>query len=428
MVTRLTMMEYLDIWLSSNQCWNHLIRKTTTNHTGINLAISNFDLVPSEEEHFRRLLETLDLDKRQKYNCYEWILTEKSGSKIQNGKITGLDLSWEGIHNLPKNFLKGLEHITSLRLDNNPHIVFEDGCFDSIPHLQGLKLQFCNLSEFPIHAFTSVSSIQDLDLSNNPINEMETGSFQKLLNIKSLEISRTGISDLQPFCFAGLGFLAQLSLKNNDLKTIPADTFQGLYSLEILDLCNNEIENLNENAFSGLNKLIELRLDNNNISMLPNTVFHQIPNIECISLANNKISSLNRNFSNLNYLTRLDLDTNLIDQVQQFNFSNSLNLKHILLQSNMIRSIDLSTFDDLNQLELFNIANNPLSGEQIFKLPSQAIFDYRPLIEELSEEEIYKYVVKYHKNTRFVDCVLQSERISDKTIAFLRLLGYNPNH
>jgi len=155
-------------------------------------------------------------------------------------------------------------------------------------------------------------------------------------------------------------------------------------------------------------------------------VFQQFPNIECISLVNNKISSLDRLFSNLNYLTKLDLDTNLIDQVQQFNFSNSHNLKLILLQSNLIRSIDISAFDELKQLELINIANNPLSGEQVFDLPPQAIFDYQPLIKELSPEEIYKYVVKYHKNTRFVDQVLQSQKISDKTIAFLRLLGYNP--
>ncbi|MFV2015897.1 MAG: leucine-rich repeat domain-containing protein, partial [Candidatus Heimdallarchaeota archaeon] len=226
----------------------------------------------------------------------------------------------------------------------------------------------------------------------------------------------------------GLGYLTTLSLKDNDLKSIHGDSFQGLISLEILDLRNNDIYQLRKDAFSGLPKLVELRLDNNDISMLENTIFTLLPGIECISLVNNKITSLSRVFSNLNFLTRLDLDTNLIDKIRQFNFSSSPRLKHILLQSNLIKDIELSAFDDLHDLELINIQNNPLEGEQVLQLPSQALFNYHPLIETLTPDEIYKYVVRYHKNTRFVDQVLLSKKISDKTIAFLRLLGYESKY
>ena len=105
-------------------------------------------------------------------------------------------------------------------------------------------------------------------------------------------------------------------------------------------------------------------------------------------------------------------------------FLNSPNLKHILLQSNLLREIELNTFDHLTNLELLNIQNNPLDSRIALKLPPQALFDYSTMIYKLNESEIYELVKRYYKNTRFIDQILKSELASDKTIAFLRLLGY----
>ncbi|MHA2098563.1 MAG: leucine-rich repeat domain-containing protein [Candidatus Kariarchaeaceae archaeon] len=380
-----------------------------------------------EEQHFRQLLKVLDLENRQDGKYYDWILFFKSQTKIQSGKIASLDLSWLELQTLPANFLKDFKHLTSLRLDSNPNIEFEDGCFDFTPNLQELKLRFCNLSEFPKNAFTSHSTLKELEISNNPIKIMKRGAFQNLSNIEKLEISDTQIVELQPYCFDGLSHLTSLSLNDNDLDLIPSNSFQGLVSLTTLDLRNNDIHKIEAKALAGLNNLIEIRLDNNDLNTLPTTLFSYVPQIECISLVNNKLSLLSRIFTNLNNLTRLDLDTNLIEKITQLNFSNSPKLKHILLQSNLIRDIELNAFEGLHSLELINIQNNPLNGEEVLQLPPQALFNYHPLINQLTSDEIYKFVVRYHTNTRFVDQVLQSDKITDKTIAFLRLLGYESN-
>lgn len=146
-----------------------------------------------------------------------------------------------------------------------------------------------------------------------------------------------------------------------------------------------------------------------------------------MSLVNNKFSSLERIFANLPNLVKIDLDTNLIEIIENKNFLNSPNLSHVLLQSNLIKEVELNTFDHLKNLEMLNIQNNPLNSRIALDLPPQALFDYSTLINESNEKDLYDLITRYYTNTRFVDQILDSEKASDKIIAFLRLLGYGSN-
>ena len=94
---------------------------------GLNVYFGQFikDGKYSETKALKKVLGRLNLDQ-----YFWWITTYKSHTKAAMGKVVSLDLSWHAIHELPSNFLEGLNHLETLRLDNNPHLTFRDGCFD----------------------------------------------------------------------------------------------------------------------------------------------------------------------------------------------------------------------------------------------------------------------------------------------------------
>lgn len=372
-----------------------------------------------EAENLRIVFERLD---RSDY--YEWNLFEKSLTKTRNGKITSLDLSWHGLHHIPSQCFQGLDYLETIRLDNNPHIVFDQDSFVGVPKLNELLIRYCKINEFPKHAFNKDLKLKLIDFSHNPLGQIKEGDFLNLPYLTVLNLSNTNLLEINSHCFQGLYNLEELSLENNMITKIEDEVMMGLYSLLVLNLRNNQIQKLGLQAFKGLSNILEIKLDNNRLDRIPNSTFQLVPTIQHVSLVNNQLTALESIFANHPALTRVDLDTNLIEVVQKKNFANSPHLKFILLQSNLVRDVEDGAVETLSGLEVFNLENNPLEVEAALGLPKQAVFNYVPLIKSASSEEIHKWVVDHYENKRLVEQILRTKRVNEKTRAFLRLVGF----
>ena len=102
-----------------------------------------------------------------------------------------------------------------------------------------LDLSGRDLSALKAGDFAGLDHLETLRLDNNRLTTLPKGVFTGLGRLETLRLDNNRLGALPESAFAGLGHVRTLRLDGNDLRTLPAGTFVGLDRLHTLLLDRN---------------------------------------------------------------------------------------------------------------------------------------------------------------------------------------------
>ncbi|XP_078349481.1 uncharacterized protein LOC144634404 [Oculina patagonica] len=246
-----------------------------------------------------------------------------------------------------------------------------------------LSIVGCNIKHIESGTFRAMQNLTDL-LSHNMLYDLQMGALDgpadKLINLYLEENELENIAD---GTFARFSNLNRCYLYKNLLRTVPDLT--GPTTPIILRLDSNRIADISQLGKAGT-KLVaySLSLDNNQIDHLPTDLFQSVSVLHILDLSFNKLQSIPDNvFSDLQSLTVMYLSFNNITYINRHTLAGlrSLrllaliknNLKYIpkdafarnplqslFLHSNAIQHVDGRAFNELKDLKLLTLFDNPL--------------------------------------------------------------------
>ncbi len=273
-------------------------------------------------------------------------------------KVTELDLSYQGLTTLPREFVQ-LTNLQSLNLSYNQ--------LSSLPtkivqltNLQSLNLSYNQLSSLPPE-FGQLTNLQSLNLSYNQLSSLPP-EFGQLTNLQSLNLSDNQLNSLPPE-IVQLTNLQSLHLYNNQLSSLPPE-FGQLMNLQSLHLYNNQLSSLPPEIVQ-LTNLQSLDLSYNQLSSLP-PEFGQLTNLQTLHLSSNQLSSLPPEIGQLTNLQSLHLYNNQLSSLPP-EIGQLTNLQSLHLYNNQLSSLP-PEIRQLTNLESLYISNNRLSN-----LPSEIV-------------------------------------------------------
>ncbi|BFZ25062.1 hypothetical protein BsWGS_28101 [Bradybaena similaris] len=192
--------------------------------------------------------------------------------------ITGLDLSFNNIQDIPDTALANLTQLTSLNLSHNQIQQLNSASFYNLNALRLLNLHSNNLSmsseTFPAEVFQPLVSLTHLWINNNTnvndtLLDYPDAALSQLSNLTYLWM------DGLPNKVFGFGFQSLRSLRNLTLQggnlghcnltSLPGDMFETLSSLHSLALwyCQINGDLVDSNVFRPLTNLVSLNLSKN---------------------------------------------------------------------------------------------------------------------------------------------------------------------
>ena len=183
--------------------------------------------------------------------------------RVVDNSIIGLDLSYEGLRQLPVE-IKYFPKLESLNISVN-HLTY-------LPEWIGDLTSVSRLEAYENHIFRIPDSIGCLS------------------SLKFLVLSFNRITKL-PESIGNLNLLKELILRGNYLKNIP-ESITNLTSLKTLILQNNRLIEFPE-TISSLKSLIFINLRENNLTDLPESLL-DIDTLKYIELRNNTIKKGNK--------------------------------------------------------------------------------------------------------------------------------------
>ena len=102
-----------------------------------------------------------------------------------------------------------------------------------------LDLSGRDLSALKAGDFAGLDHLETLRLDNNRLTTLPPGVFAGLIRLETLRLDNNRLGALPEIAFAGLGHVRTLRVDGNDLRTLPAGTFVGLDRLRTLLLDRN---------------------------------------------------------------------------------------------------------------------------------------------------------------------------------------------
>ncbi|KAL4657652.1 toll-like receptor 13 [Arapaima gigas] len=242
--------------------------------------------------------------------------------------------------------LKGLNLLTTLRLDNNL------------------------LTDLYEESFEDLYNLQILNLRNNRISVIFNKTFHNLNNLRILDLGGNKISQLKPLAFVGLNNLTNLYLDRNHLKEIDKSNFEQLQAtLQVLDLQQNLIRylsNRTKSPFVQLTKLQDLKLGGQmpfGMTLLPHGFFHGLSSLKSLYLTDNQIFSFQTDaFDDLTNLEFLTLDSSGIGMTQLHpgTFKNLRKLQKLNAENMGIESLSADVFGNLTELQVLQLTHNAI--------------------------------------------------------------------
>ena len=319
----------------------------------------------------------------------------------KNLKVEELDLSFNNLTSLRKNFLasliklkrlnlretflinfdfiKLLVNLQDLDLTNSQNLIMDPNfSFKSFSasEIKRLEFSYSNLDRMPTQNLAfSLLTIQSLTIEGNDLiyfNEvfltieyldLSQNSFSFMLNIepeitifrdlytkmKFINLTKSLKPELENKTFFFNKKLEYAFLSQNGLKIWPKfcqfclerDCSDGLINIEcqlkILDFSSNKLEYIHYNGLLDMNNLEYLNLENNNISSIQTNAFSNLIKLEILLLSFNNIASFDSDTNVFNYLT---------------------SLKQLSLKSNKIEYVPSFLFKNLRKLETIDLSSN----------------------------------------------------------------------
>jgi hypothetical protein len=220
--------------------------------------------------------------------------------------------------------------------------------------LKNLNLQDNVLNEVPTRALSSLKRLSLLDLSKNKITVIPNDSFRGLNELVTLKLMDNNLT-LSRYSFRGLeGSLKNLNLKGTKQKRVP-DAIKGLKKLAFLDLSLNGIRELpgssGSRTFEDLESLTALNLERNLISNLGESAFQGTrKTLSSLSLLNNLLSEFPIGaIHSLKQLKVLDIGFNLITSIPEHAFRGNPFVTLLALDGNPLPYVTEKTLLHLNK-------------------------------------------------------------------------------
>ncbi|CDO94944.1 unnamed protein product [Kluyveromyces dobzhanskii CBS 2104] len=297
------------------------------------------------------------------------------GSVLSN--LTSLSLNKAKLSSLPTDFLKSLQKLEKLELNDNNltslpsqikyskkliHFSAANNKLDSIPteignlsNLRSLDLHCNNISELPV-------SIEKLELTSINVSSNLLGYDALLEGYRGTPLSKS---------------LLFLNAADNNLSNEMLPLFNHNVNLKILNLSYNDLSDI---SAMNLPSLTELYLSGNNLTNLPGEVFQRMKNLKVIMLNGNKLMSLPSELSQLSNLSVLDVGSNQLkynisNYHYDWNWMNNLNLKYLNFSGNKrfeIKSMigsdtktDLSDLTILKQLKILGLMDVTMKTSRV---------------------------------------------------------------
>jgi len=247
-----------------------------------------------------------------------------------------------------------------LQINNITNGLITDEILSSLSQLKKLDLHQNQLTSVPKGL---PSSLEYIDFRNNDIRYVGKTSLSGLTSLAELHLDGNNIANkgLSPFAFQDSHELNMLVLSNNMLTEFPENLPT---SLRILRLENNLIHLITAKATRNLDFLMHLDLSLNAIvqTAIEPDALAEMTSLRALDLSRNQLTEVPRNLPDS--LEELLLSNNKIDFI--FNNDNSdhgslnslHNLNRVDFSSNSIKSVQVSSFSDLN-LDSVALHDNP---------------------------------------------------------------------
>ena len=262
--------------------------------------------------------------------------------------------------------------LTALNPDTFSHQLF----------LLALILRSNLLSALPVNIFRVNKNMQWLDLGNNQFTELTPDVFEPVPKLRLLILDHNEFRTLRSGTFKALTELDVLSLQDNNLEEVPPEAFKGLNDVDMLDLSGNRLSTLKPGQFKHFTHLIVLVLSRNNLTAIPRDAFDNTKQLLQLELESNEFQSLDLQvLDKLDKLLILKLANNKLMSLTLNKESTALpqrtiidmskkvklwtNLRILLVENNSLDYIEGNIFEEMPQLALVDVQNNPLKKVEV---------------------------------------------------------------
>ncbi|XP_010923698.1 LRR receptor-like serine/threonine-protein kinase GHR1 [Elaeis guineensis] len=216
----------------------------------------------------------------------------------------------------------------------------------------------------------NLTMLLKLSMTNNNLSGRFPDNVAEFKSLKYLDISNNAFSGKLPQNIGNLRSLQNLSLAGNNFSGPLPDSIGGLASIQSLDLSHNSLSGPLPLSLKSLRSLVSLNLSCNAFTKKIPTGLERMSSLEVLDLSWNQLDGgIDWNFLMDSSVVHVDLSGNLLTSANpnELKFLSDisetvkyLNVSNNRLTGSLIEGVELSTFGNLNVLDL---SYNQLSGE-----------------------------------------------------------------
>ncbi|CAG0888736.1 unnamed protein product, partial [Cyprideis torosa] len=251
---------------------------------------------------FSKLDHLLVLDLSHNEITSEWL---KDDTFQDLARLIVFNISHNHLTTLHASMFISLQSLQILR-ENNITVI-EDGIFDGMSQLYGLRLISNQITNISVEALKGLPALKILNVAHNNISYIAEKAFEKNRNLQAIRLDANQIADITSL-FVKLPSLFWLNISDNaiayfDYALVPR-------SLTYLDLHKNGIKKLGN--YYHLNNVLNLHTLDASFNKITEIDRESVPDsIEVVFLNDNLISSIEEHtFRDKRNLTRVDLFAN----------------------------------------------------------------------------------------------------------------------
>ncbi|XP_071477870.1 uncharacterized protein [Diadema antillarum] len=280
--------------------------------------------------------------------------------------ILNIELSNNGIFDIPQYAFAGFNHTLSLKIRQNRLTMISNTSFCGLHSLEILDISGNQISSLPLAAFHCNENLLQLNISHNQILRLHPGSFVQLSKIQQLDLSYNMLSSCKYLRWT-IKSLLTLNISFNNFNKFPNHMLWGLQNLKILHASHNKIRGYSPFLFAQTQHLQELYLTSEAASYLAE-VFRDMSNLKILNLSHTKLTMNSTNqFSRAVSLGELYLQYNNLGRKSLFDnetnqslFAGQAVLKGLYLQGNSLNSMEPGTFCSLESLKSLDISDSEI--------------------------------------------------------------------